>query len=169
MGHVLEVQEADSGLDVCPVKSDGALLAPRLPEEHLDRAGDVREAPPDLCIQDVGKDEVCVGLSHTSKMCGSYESLMRKYDGWSSPQLHTQLVDVLKADVCQPSSARAEIFQVELQVDVLVATVAEDDVADAVGHRAAAGGEGSEERVEHRTESLCSEGSGCKARQLMEQ
>ena len=90
---------------------------------------------------------------------------MRKYDGWSSPQLHTQLVDVLKADVCQPSSARAEIFQVEVQVDVLVATIAEDDVADLMGGRAAAGGEGSKERVEHRTESLCSEGAGCKARQ----
>ena len=69
--HVLEVEEAQAGLDVRPVKSDRALLAPGLSEEHLDRAGDVREAPPDLCIQDVGKDEVSVGLSHTSKMCGS--------------------------------------------------------------------------------------------------
>ena len=83
----------------------------------------------------------------------------------TSPQLHSQLVDLLKADVCQPDSARAEIFQVELQVDVLVATIAEDDVADLVGDGAAAGGEGSNERVEHRTESLCSKGPGCKAKQ----
>ena len=66
--HVLEVEEPQAGLDVRPVESDGALLAPGLPEEHLDRAGDVRQAPPDLCVQDVGKDEVCVGLSHAPNM-----------------------------------------------------------------------------------------------------
>ena len=67
--HVLEVEEADAGLDVCSVESDGALLAPGLPEEHLHRAGDVRQAPPDLRIQDVGKDEVCVRLSEASEKC----------------------------------------------------------------------------------------------------
>ena len=66
--HVLEVEETQAGLDVRLVESDGALLAPGLSEEHLDRAGDVREAPPDLCIQDVGKDEVSVGLSQASTM-----------------------------------------------------------------------------------------------------
>ena len=67
--HVLEVEEAHTGLDVCPVKSDRALLTPRLSEEHLHRAGDVRQAPPDLRIQDVGKDEVCVRLSEASEKC----------------------------------------------------------------------------------------------------
>ena len=90
---------------------------------------------------------------------------MRKYDGWSSPQLHTQLVDVLKADVCQPSSAGTEILQVEVQVDVLVTTITQDDVADLLRHGPTAGVEGSKERVEDRTESLCPEGAGCKARQ----
>ena len=67
--HVLEVEEADAGLDVCSVESDGALLAPGLPEEHLHRAGDVRQASPDLGIQDVGEYEVSVGLSDASTMC----------------------------------------------------------------------------------------------------
>ena len=67
--HVLEVEEAHTGLDVCPVKSDRALLTPRLSEEHLHRAGDIRQAPPDLRIQDVGKDEVCVRLSEASEKC----------------------------------------------------------------------------------------------------
>ena len=66
--HVLEVEEAEAGLDVSPVKSHRALLTPGLPEEHLDGAGDVRQASPDLRVQDVGKDEVCVGLSHASTM-----------------------------------------------------------------------------------------------------
>ena len=89
---------------------------------------------------------------------------MRKY-GRSSPQLHTELVDVLKADVCQASSAGAEIFQVQVQVDVLVATISEDDVADLLRYRSAAGVEGSQERVEHRTESLRPECAGYKAGQ----
>ena len=77
----------------------------------------------------------------------------------TSPQFHIQLVDVLKADVSQPGSAGAEIFQVQVQVDVLVATVTEDDVADFLRDRTTAGVEGSEERVEHRAKSLCPEGA----------
>ena len=81
---------------------------------------------------------------------------------WISPQLHIQLVDVLKADVSQPGCAGAEIFQVQVQVDVLVATVTEDDVADFLRNRTTAGVEGSEERVEHRAKSLCAEGASYK-------
>ena len=66
--HVLEVEKADAGLDISPVESDGTLLAPGLPEEHLHRARDVRQTPPNLGIQDVGEDEVSVGLSHASTM-----------------------------------------------------------------------------------------------------
>ena len=76
------------------------------------------------------------------------------------PELHTESVDVLKADVCQPGDVGAEIVQVQLEVDVLVLTVAEDDMTYLLGHGPTGGGEGIKERVEHRTESLRSEGAG---------
>ena len=73
---------------------------------------------------------------------------MREYSSVTSPQLHTQLVHVLKADVRQSSSGGAEISQVQLQVDVLVTTITEDDVADFLRDRPTAGVEGGKERVE---------------------
>ena len=62
VGHVLEVEEPDGGLDVDSVECDGALLTPGLSEEHLNPGGSVRQSPLHLGVDDVGEDDVGLRL-----------------------------------------------------------------------------------------------------------